>query len=192
MRIHDVQILVASQNPHVHVAHGFAELGDNRNDVHGISAPVFVQHQQMPVSAERIDTRGDLDRDGDALVERYPQLVVFGQPSHELGESLALAVTRLCYHGDLGLTKHIDVNDSIFLIRRRYGPEPKLPIELFESALSGDLDGLSGRETFHTAQGFSHQGLPEPSPANPRRSNDTPDGGLSVADSRLEDARVGD
>src|SRR5258705_6041664 len=93
VRIHNVQILVAREHPHVHVAYRLGELGDYWNDVHRIPTPILGQHQQMPMSAQRFDACRDLDGDGDPLVERQPHLMILGGPSHELGESLTLAVS---------------------------------------------------------------------------------------------------
>lgn len=84
------------------------------------------------------------------------------------------------------------MNDSIFLVRRRYRFETEVEVEFLEASLGRDLDRLTGRETLETSQGFSHQRLPQPCSASLRRGDDSSDGGFAVPHSGLEYSSVGD
>ena len=57
--------------------------------------------------------------------------------------------------------------------------------------MCGDFDGLAWHQRFDTPQGFSHQLLAEPGAAHFRRGHHAAHGCLFVADSGLENARVG-
>ncbi len=96
------------------------------------------------------------------------------------------------FSGLLLLADHVDVNDSIFLVRRRYRIETKFNVEPLEPSLRCDLDRLTGRETIETSQSFSHQRLPQACSASLRRGDDSSNRGLGVSHSWLEYSSVGD
>src|SRR5690242_1238433 len=79
MRVHNVEVLVARENAHVHVADRVGELRDD-------------QHEQMPVSMQRLDTRRIFNRDHDSLRERKPQLVIDRRPREEVRKGLPIVV----------------------------------------------------------------------------------------------------
>ena len=83
------------------------------------------------------------------------------------------------------------MNDSIFLIRRRYRFETKFEVEFLEPSLGRDLDRLTWRETIETSQSLSHQRLPQACSASLRRGDDSSDGTFGISHSRLEYPRVG-
>src|SRR5437868_9466132 len=96
--VHDVQIFVTREDSHVHVADGFRQLGDDRNDVYRIAAPILAQHQEVPLPVKRLDARRDFERYVDAMSECHPQLMILDWTGHELGERLTFVEARFGNH----------------------------------------------------------------------------------------------
>jgi hypothetical protein len=98
------------------------------------------------VSADCLDARGYLERDDHVVRDPGPHRLVLDRTGHELAEGFSGAVTCFGYHRILNLTEHVDVNDSILLVRIGDGPESEAEIEILEPALRCDPDGLAGRQ----------------------------------------------
>src|SRR5215210_7582808 len=118
--------------------------------------------------------------------------MVFDRSNQELGERLALAVARLGNQTMHVSAKHVDVDDSIFLVGSGRRSEPEVQVKLFEPPLRGDLDCLPGRESFEASQRLSHQRFAQPGTANRWCGDDASDRALGVAQTRLEYPGIGD
>src|SRR5204863_6883665 len=102
MGVHDVEILVALEDAHVHVAHRLGEFGDDGNDVDRVATPVFTEDKQMPLPMQRFDAGGNLQGYRRAMRERDPHLpVLYRGTSHELAECLAFVIA--CPGNHIGL-----------------------------------------------------------------------------------------